>query len=243
MRSTITADVDVDVPVDVAYNQWTQFETFADFMEAVDNVRQVDPTHTHWRVHMGGVIREFDAVITEQLPDHHISWQSTDGALHVGRVDFSPIDAQHTHVELTMEWEPETFTEKVGAVLQLDDLQAARDMRKFKHMIEERGHETGEWRGTIIDSGVAPMTESPEHIAMHRGEHPKHGELGADEHGQMVAADAEPLVDETVEQDVGRDDVNRARLHHDDAHRERRDSDLAAQVDRENPDPDLFRQV
>ena len=43
--SRVEESVDVDVPVHVAYNQWTQFETFPNFMEGVESNIQVDDTH------------------------------------------------------------------------------------------------------------------------------------------------------------------------------------------------------
>jgi uncharacterized membrane protein len=47
--SNIGGCVDVDVPVRVAYDQWTQFETFPKFVEGVASVEQlivVDPSST-----------------------------------------------------------------------------------------------------------------------------------------------------------------------------------------------------
>lgn len=40
--TTIEKSIDVEVPVTVAYNQWTQFEEFPQFMEGVEEVRQLD---------------------------------------------------------------------------------------------------------------------------------------------------------------------------------------------------------
>ena len=76
---TVTEHVDVAVPVRTAYNQWTQFEEFPRFMEGVTEVRQVSDTMTHWTTEIGGVKREFDARITEQLPDERVAWRNTEG--------------------------------------------------------------------------------------------------------------------------------------------------------------------
>lgn len=149
MSTTITADVDVDVPVRTAYDQWTQFESFPEFLDGVDEVTQIDDTMTHWVVSLGGVRREFDAQISDQVPDDHVAWRSVGEVLHRGRVDFRPEADGHTHVALTMEWEPETFTEKAGAALQMDDMLVARDLRRFKDFIEAREHPTGAWRGEV----------------------------------------------------------------------------------------------
>ena len=53
--TTITKSVDVDVPITTAYNQWTQFETFPQFMSGIQSVTQQSDTETHWKVNIGGV--------------------------------------------------------------------------------------------------------------------------------------------------------------------------------------------
>jgi hypothetical protein len=48
-----------------------------------------------------------------------------------------------------MTWVPESFTEKAGAALGIDERAAKKDLERFKEFIEERGRETGGWRGEI----------------------------------------------------------------------------------------------
>ena len=150
MSTTVTADAEVDVPVRTAYDQWTQFESFPQFMSGVESVRQLDDTTTHWVVSVGGVKREFDADISDQEPDDHVAWRSTTADVHHrGRVSFRPLSGDRTRVDVTIEWEPEGFVEKAGAALQLDDAQVKRDLHRFKEFIENRGAETGAWRGEV----------------------------------------------------------------------------------------------
>ena len=150
MSNTVTADTEVDVPVRTAYDQWTQFESFPEFMGGVESVRQLDDTTTHWIVSIAGVKREFDADISDQVPDDHVAWRSTTAEVaHRGRVDFRPVSADRTRVSLTIEWQPEGFVEKAGAALQLDDAQVKRDLHRFKEFIEKRDVETGAWRGEV----------------------------------------------------------------------------------------------
>jgi uncharacterized membrane protein len=150
MSTTVTADIEVDVPVRVAYDQWTQFESFPQFMTGVESVRQIDDTTTHWVVSIAGVKREFDADVSDQVPDDHVAWRSTAAEVqHRGRVDFRPGSDGRTRIDLTIEWEPEGFIEKAGAALQLDDAQVKRDLHRFKEFIEKRDVETGAWRGEV----------------------------------------------------------------------------------------------
>jgi uncharacterized membrane protein len=150
---TVEASIDVAVPVSTAYNQWTQFESFPEFMSGVESVTQLTDTTNHWVTKIGGVKREFDTEIVEQRPDERIAWRSVDGKSHAGVVTFTPLDANKTRVTVRFEWAPETFAEKAGAALNIDDLQVKADMQKFKKFIESRGAETGAWRGEVDDSG------------------------------------------------------------------------------------------
>ncbi len=150
MTTTVTASTDVDVPVRVAYDQWTQFESFPEFLGGVESVTQLSDTLTHWVVSIGGVKREFDAEISDQVPDDHVSWRAIGGeVVHNGRVSFTTQGADSTRVDLAIEWEPQGFVEKAGAALQLDDAQVKNDLKRFKEYIEHRATPDGAWRGEI----------------------------------------------------------------------------------------------
>lgn len=148
--STVKESVDVEVPVHTAYNQWTQFEEFPQFMEGVEEVRQLDDKHNHWTTKIGGVRREFDTEIVDQLQDDRITWRVVEGDVRQrGSVRFQELDATHTRVELTMDVEPSGVIEKGADMLGLLDRRIKGDMRRFKDYIEHRGGETGAWRGRI----------------------------------------------------------------------------------------------
>ena len=115
--SSIEQSIEVAVPVSTAYNQWTQFESFPEFMEGVDRIEQVDDTRTRWVTSIGGVTREFDAEITEQNPDERVAWRSTSGAENAGVVTFHRIDDETTRVTLQIDADPEGLVENVGTAL------------------------------------------------------------------------------------------------------------------------------
>ncbi|MEU6076568.1 SRPBCC family protein [Micromonospora sp. NPDC047074] len=147
--SGVTEHVDVCVPVRTAYDQWTQFEEFPQFMAGVQEVRQLSDTMTHWTVEIGGVKREFDAEITEQLPDERVAWRSTGGTRQAGVVTFHRLDPDTTRVTLQLEFEPHGVVEQAGDKLGIVDRQAKGDLERFKQFIERRGQETGAWRGKV----------------------------------------------------------------------------------------------
>jgi uncharacterized membrane protein len=149
MSSTIEKSIDVDVPVRTAYNQWTQFESFPRFMEGVESVRQLDDRHLHWKASIAGKTLEWDAEISEQIPDKRIAWTSTQGARNAGVVTFHRLADDKTRVMLQMDYEPQGIVENVGDFLGVMSGRAEGDLERFKDFIEDRGVETGAWRGKV----------------------------------------------------------------------------------------------
>ncbi len=150
----IIESVDVEVPIETAYNQWTQFEEFPQFMDGVDEIRQLDDTHTHWKTSIGGVTREFDATITEQHPDERVAWTTDDGPKHAGVITFHRLSDTTTRVTAQMDIDPdglaETMADKAGVI----DRRVKGDMARFKEFIESRGTATGGWQGDIDRPGA-----------------------------------------------------------------------------------------
>ena len=147
--ASVTKSIDVDVPITVAYNQWTQFEEFPRFMSGIESIVQQGDTHLFWKVKIGGVEREFEAEIVEQHPDERVAWKSTDGTTHAGAVSFYRIDDAKTRVTVQIDWAPEGFLEAAGALLGVDGIQVSHDLGKFKELIEASGTEDGGWRGNV----------------------------------------------------------------------------------------------
>ncbi|EON22334.1 cyclase/dehydrase [Nocardioides sp. CF8] len=149
----VQKSIDVDVPVSTAYNQWTQFESFPEFMGGVESITQSDDTHTHWVTNIAGVEREFDAEITEQHPDERVAWRSVGGEVqHGGVVTFHRLDEATTRVMVQIDWQPSGAAEKVASAINVDDRQVEKDLESFKQLIESRGNESGAWRGDV-DAG------------------------------------------------------------------------------------------
>ncbi|MGA5167262.1 MULTISPECIES: SRPBCC family protein [Streptomyces] len=148
--SQVEESIEVRVPVRTAYNQWTQFETFPQFMEGVERIEQRTDTLTHWVTQVNGAAREFDAEITEQVPDERVAWTTVGGeARQAGVVTFHRIDDTTTKVMLQMDFEPDGFTETVGDKLGFVKRQVTGDLKRFKSFMESRGSETGAWRGQV----------------------------------------------------------------------------------------------
>jgi uncharacterized membrane protein len=147
--ATVEESVVVDVPIRSVYNQWTQFEEFPRFMEGVAEVRQLDDKRLHWRADIAGFEREWDAEITEQIPEERVAWTSTSGARNAGVVTFHVLSDDKTKVMLQLGFEPEGFAEKAADALGIVTRRAKGDLERFKEFMESRGTETGAWRGEV----------------------------------------------------------------------------------------------
>lgn len=147
--SSMSETILLDVPVSTAYNQWTQFEEFPRFMQSVDEVRQLDDTHLHWRATVAGKTKEWDAEIIEQVPDERIAWRSTGGVRNEGVVTFNKVGQNRTKVTLQMDYDPQSSAERIGDALGGVKLTAKGNLKRFKNLVERRGVETGAWRGSV----------------------------------------------------------------------------------------------
>ena len=146
---TIEQSIDIDAPIRTVYNQWTQFETFPEFMEGVEEVRQIDDKRLHWVAEVAGHRHEWDAEIQEQVPDERIAWRSISGQPNDGSVRFEKIADNRTRVHVVIRYEPAGALERLGDALGIASARVKGDLNRFKEFIESHRVETGAWRGEI----------------------------------------------------------------------------------------------
>src|SRR6478609_10608757 len=152
MSTRVEKTLLVNVPVSRAYNQWTQFEDFPQFMGGVQRVEQLSDERLEWVAEIAGVRRQWQAKILEQVPDRKVAWAATEGATNAGSVTFEDLGGDQTSVSLFLEYEPEGIVEKAGDAMNLIERQAQADLDRFKEFIESEQYATGAWRGSV-DSG------------------------------------------------------------------------------------------
>ena len=151
----------VERPITMVYDQWTQFESYPEFMDNVAAVEQLDDSLTHWKVSVGGVQREYDAQILEQRPGEVIAWQSLSGPQQAGRVSFVRLDPGRTRVTLRLDFEPQGVTENVGEAVGVVASGVEDSLERFKDYIEDRATADGGWHGTIVDGVPLRVTDDP----------------------------------------------------------------------------------
>jgi uncharacterized membrane protein len=149
----VDGSIDVRVPVQQAYNQWTQFEEFPKFMDGIQSVQQLDDGHVKWVAEVRGETREWTTEITEQRPDEKIAWKTIEGEVkNDGIVTFEQVGDDQTRINVEMDVEGESGMENVaGELLGVVKSQVRGDLERFKQLIESRGEATGAYRGEVQD--------------------------------------------------------------------------------------------
>lgn len=176
----------VNVPVSTAYNQWTQFEDFPHFMGRVESVTQLSDDRLEWMVEIGGVRRQWEAKILEQVPDRKVAWAATEGATNAGAVEFEDVGGGQTSLQLTLEYEPEGLIEKISDELNVVDRQAENDLQRFKEFIEDEGYASGAWR-SAVNPGTTVGTPVVKYAGSSRGDSRRAGVASKIPEGLRVA--------------------------------------------------------
>jgi uncharacterized membrane protein len=158
-RMPIQQSADVAVPIKVAYNRWTLFEDWPEFMHRFETVEQVDDTTLSFSTKMWGITRRFEADIVEQRPDQRIEWNITDGPAHTGVVTFHKLADRLTRIEVSMDVEPHGLLEKMARGMRFTKRAVRADLHRFKALIELDEEAEGGWRGTIEGGKVKRRTE------------------------------------------------------------------------------------
>ncbi len=149
LSHVIEEHIEVAVARSVAYNQWTQFETFPSITKGTEQVEQQGRDKVTWTSRIGPSRRSWQGEITEQVPDERIAWRGAGGLQLKGVVTFHSLDDDLTRVLVQMEYDPCGAVETVGNLLRVQRRRVRRDLRLFKHFLELRGDATGAWRNRI----------------------------------------------------------------------------------------------
>ncbi len=150
-RMPVQQSIDIAVPIETAYNQWTQFELWPNFMHRVTRVTHDDDCTVSFATKIWGKTKEFTAQIETQRPDERIKWRVTNGITHTGVVTFHEIAPRLTRVELNLDLDPGGMLEKAARGMRHVKRAARGDLHRFKAFIEMQENETGAWRGVIED--------------------------------------------------------------------------------------------
>src|SRR5215218_2552780 len=150
-RMPVQQAIDVAVPVETAYNQWTQFEDWPVFMHRLEKVSQEDDRTVSFKTKMWGMSKEFTAHIVTQRPDERVKWKVTEGVTHTGVVTFHELAPRLTRIDVDLDVAPGSLIEKAARGMRHVKRAVRADLHRFKAFIEMQELETGAWRGVIED--------------------------------------------------------------------------------------------
>jgi uncharacterized membrane protein len=131
----VEKDVHVNAPVARSYEIWTNFEAFPNFMKNVRSITQ-DGTKLHWVADVRGRREEWDAEITEQVPNELVSWKSTSGVQNNGSVRFKEHEGNSSHVYVTIEYERGPLEAVGDSLLHVVAKEVQEDLDNFKAYAE-----------------------------------------------------------------------------------------------------------
>jgi uncharacterized membrane protein len=207
-RLPVQESVDVAVPLETAYNQFTQFEDFPKFMHRVEKLEQRDETHLVWHENIWGLRREWEAEITDQRPNERIAWKSLSGTQTSGVVTFHRLSDRLTRIEVNLDFQPQGLLERTASGFRMSRRALKSDLMRFKAFVEMREEETGAWRGRVEEGELVeePSAEEGEEPEAEEHEEPEAEEPEAEEHEEPEAEETpvakEPVAEEPEEEEL-----------------------------------------
>ncbi|AJP72153.1 SRPBCC family protein [Sphingomonas hengshuiensis] len=146
----IGRSVTINRPRQELFAYWRDFANLSTFMENVEQVESLDARRSRWVVKApAGKTVEWIATITEESDGAFIAWASEAGAdvPNSGRVDFRDAQGERgTIVTATILYDPPggTIGKIVAKLFQREPaIQARRDLRRFKQLMETGEIATG----------------------------------------------------------------------------------------------------
>jgi len=196
-RLPVQEFIDVGVDIETAYDQFTQFEDWPEFMHRVERIEQRDDTTLMWHENIWGVRRSWEAEITEQTPCERIAWRSKGGPQTIGVVTFHRLSDRLTRIYITVDFQPKGLFEKTASGMRISRRALKSDLMRFKAYIELRDEPTGEWRGRI-EEGEVVDDEDDQDTEAREDEEP--GDEDEEYEEPQAEEDEEPQAEEDEEE-------------------------------------------
>ena len=137
-RLPIQRWTDVAVPVDKAYQAWTQWEEWPKFMhrvlEAKPSEDEDDTIHVSEKIWFWK--RDWDGEITDRRKNDRIAWKTEGGMQHSGVVSFHKLDDNLTRVMVDMDFLPTGMVEKMASGMRFVKRAVQSDLARFKAYVE-----------------------------------------------------------------------------------------------------------
>jgi uncharacterized membrane protein len=159
----IQESMEVAVPVALAYRLSTRFDEYPTFLERAQQVKQ-DGDNVEFVAKIRGRHQQLEIEVFDARPGERIDWRSTSGVEHSGSVTFHELAPRLTHIELSVDVEPEGLVQRLARGAHLPDRVVRAEMHRFKAYAELYEDEDGDdWAEAAGEESDEEQTgDSPE---------------------------------------------------------------------------------
>lgn len=142
-------------PVSEVFAAWSELEQLPAISEMIRCIESYG-RRSRWVVTLDGKDFEWEAEVTQFLPNQAIGWKSVRGSKHTGRVTFARVGAD-TLVHVTMNYAPPfgIFSRTIAPLSGHLEDHVDRALREFKAALEARRRE--EKPGDVATGTFGPM--------------------------------------------------------------------------------------
>jgi uncharacterized membrane protein len=160
MPIPIQESIEVAVPVKTAYALCTRFADYPEFIDRIESVEELDASTVAFEAKVRGVRRRIELEIVDERPNRRIDWEGTGDLEHSGVISFHALAPSLTHIELTVDLEPQDLIQRLTRAAHLTERAIRADMHRFKAYAELWQEEE-----EPVDEGQPEDEEEPEDYA------------------------------------------------------------------------------
>lgn len=165
--TNIVEDIDVGVPLELAYRQWTEFGQFPKMMKKVEQADQESEEKLRWKAQVFWSHRTWESTVIEQVPCDHIVWRSKGQKGHVdGAVSFHELGPHLTRILVVLEYHPKGLFERTGNLWRAQGRRVRLELKHFKRHVMTHSllhpDDVEGWMGEIRDGEVVDTGEADE---------------------------------------------------------------------------------
>lgn len=131
-------------PIEDVFRAWSELAELPRHIPMIQRI-SVQGKRSHWVVNVAGRTMEWEAKVTQNIPNQALGWKSLNGPKHTGRINFARL-GNDTLVHVVMNYAPPAGAITSGVVEAFGRIEGVLEqaLRDFKSGMEERGRQETE---------------------------------------------------------------------------------------------------